>query len=71
MTVATIGWNTVEPIDLPRERACLLDNVIDAHRNRNGCSDDELAEIAYMTPGAFRQHYLRKPSRDQLGGVHA
>lgn len=61
--LSKLGWNTVEPIDLPPERSCLLDRVIDVHRTRNGYSDNELARIAYMTPEAFRRHYLQEPSR--------
>lgn len=60
--LSKLGWNTVEPIDLPPERPCLLNTVLDVHRTRDGFSDDELARIAYMTPKAFRRHYLRDTS---------
>jgi Zn-dependent peptidase ImmA (M78 family)/DNA-binding Xre family transcriptional regulator len=69
--LSKLGWNTVEPIDLPPERARLLDKVIDAHRSRNGYSDAELAEIAYMTTEAFQRYYLRDTSGDQRRAVRA
>lgn len=67
--LSRLGWNTVEPIDLPPERPCLLDTVLDVRRTRGGLSDDELARIAYMTPEAFRRHYLHDTSYDADMGV--
>ncbi|MFC0115666.1 helix-turn-helix domain-containing protein [Kibdelosporangium aridum] len=67
--LSKLGWNTVEPIDLPPERSCLLDRVLDVHRTRDGFSDDELARIAYMTPEAFRRHYLHDTSRGAEKGT--
>lgn len=70
--LSRLGWNTVEPIDLPPERPCLLDTVLDVRRTRDRSSDDELARIAYMTPEAFRRHYLRSTScRKETGMVRA
>lgn len=62
--LSKLGWNTVEPIDLPSERSRLLDEVIETYRTRNGYSDADIARIAYMTPELFRRHYLHDTRPD-------
>lgn len=69
--LSRLGWNTVEPIDLPPEQPCLLDTALDIRRTRDGLSDDELARIAYMTPKAFRRHYLDTSRCAETGMVRA
>lgn len=69
--LSKLGWNTVEPIDLPVERSCLLDTVIATHRARHGHTDADLARIAYMTPEAFKEHYLRETTRTDLQVVRS
>ncbi|MGV9674332.1 helix-turn-helix domain-containing protein [Nocardia sp. NPDC003482] len=69
--LSKFGWNTVEPIDLPVERACLLDSVIETYRSRHGYSDADIARIAYMTPEAFREHYVRETSGTNLQAVRS
>lgn len=69
--LSKFGWNTVEPIDLPVERSFLLDTVIDTYRTRHGYSDADLARMAYMTPEAFREQYLRETKRTELQAVRS
>lgn len=57
--LSQLGWNTVEPIDIPHHRAALLDSILDVHRTEHRYTTTELAEIAYMTPQAFERHYGR------------
>ncbi|WP_280274099.1 helix-turn-helix domain-containing protein [Nocardia wallacei] len=69
--LSKLGWNTVEPIDLPVEQSVLLDGVIETHRTRYGRNDADLARLAYMTPEAFRKHYLRETNRTSLQAVRS
>ena len=67
--LSQLGWNSVEPLDLPEENPTLLDSVIAVHRNEHGYTDDELAKVAQMTPQAFRHYYLHEPQRPHLAVV--
>lgn len=63
MKLSRFGWNAVEPIDLDPEYPRLLNDVIEIHRARWKRTDDELAQIAGMTPDAFQRHYLHHALR--------
>jgi Zn-dependent peptidase ImmA (M78 family)/DNA-binding XRE family transcriptional regulator len=58
--LSQLGWNTVEPIDIPQHRATLLDSILELHRTEHQYTTVELAELAYMTPQAFQRYYGRQ-----------
>lgn len=63
--LSRLGWNTVEPIDIPGDAPRLLDTVVAGQYRDQGLTEAELASRAYMTPGAFRKHYLDHTSLGQ------
>lgn len=58
LRLTRLGWDVNEPGNVPTETPTLLDKAIDLGRTDLGLSIDELAGMAYMTPAAFRRHYV-------------
>ncbi len=56
--LSRMGWHTSEPVDLPSEVPSIIQRAIGIHLSEHGYTDEQLAQIALMTPAAFRRHYL-------------
>ena len=67
--LSRLGWNTVEPIDIPGDAPHLLETVVAGHHRKRGLTEAQLASRAYMTPEAFRKHYLNhiSPAQTETG----
>ena len=53
-----MGWRTNEPVDLPRESATLVGELIRIHVQDHGYDLQRLAAAALMRPKAFQRNYL-------------
>ena len=58
--LAKLGWRTLEPGELPPEEPSAVDRLIALRRQEQGATDEQLAQLAGMTPTAFARHYLRQ-----------
>lgn len=56
--LSRMGWHSSEPVDLPTEAPSVVQRAITIHRSEHGHTEEQLAQIALMTPEAFRHHYL-------------
>lgn len=61
--LAKLGWRTLEPVELAPEKPSVVDRVIAMRRQVQGSTDEDLAEMAAMTPAAFARHYLPQASQ--------
>ncbi|MGH3751700.1 MAG: helix-turn-helix domain-containing protein [Pseudonocardiaceae bacterium] len=61
--LSRMGWHSSEPVDLPAETPSVVQRAITIHRSEHGHTEEQLAQIALMTPEAFRRHYLPGDTR--------
>jgi Zn-dependent peptidase ImmA (M78 family) len=60
MQMSSLGYRTIEPVQIPPEEPVLAQRIMSLHRDVHGYSLDEMAEIARIPVDEFRNHHLAK-----------
>jgi Zn-dependent peptidase ImmA (M78 family)/transcriptional regulator with XRE-family HTH domain len=64
-----MGWRTNEPVDLPREHATLVGELIRVHVQDQGYDLQRLAAAALMRPRAFQRNYLFESQSPEVSAL--
>jgi len=63
--MAKQGWRTKEPVDIPREKPTVFDDIIKIHLEEHGYTIKELATMVNAMPDRFARHLEhRRPPND-------